>query len=107
MYVDDLKVGTSFADVAGVNQSPASPPSNLSPFPWAATPVRPFTVSDPETPASGLTVTATSDNLTLVPNGSPNIVLTSDGGGTNRTITVTPAAGQQGSPPSPLTPTTA
>jgi sulfur relay (sulfurtransferase) complex TusBCD TusD component (DsrE family) len=55
-----------------------------------------FTVSDPGTPADLLTVTATSDNLTLVPNGGTNIVLTSDAGGTNQTLAITPVSGRTG-----------
>lgn len=55
--------------------------------------VIPFTVADVETPAAGLTVTATSSNSTLVPNG--NIVL--GGNGTNRALFMTPLANQSGS----------
>jgi len=51
-----------------------------------------FTVGDQETPVSSLTVTASSSNTTLVPNG--NIVF--GGSGANRTVTVTPAANQNG-----------
>ncbi|MBS0632828.1 MAG: pre-peptidase C-terminal domain-containing protein [Verrucomicrobia bacterium] len=52
-----------------------------------------FTVGDAETAATGLTVTAASSNLTLVP--VANIALS--GADTARTVTVTPAAGQTGS----------
>src|SRR5205823_6433250 len=52
----------------------------------------PFTVGDPNTPPDSLTVTTSSSNLTLVP--SANIIL--GGSGANRTVTVTPAAGQIG-----------
>jgi hypothetical protein len=52
-----------------------------------------FTVSDPDTPLNLLTVSASSSNTTLIPNG--NLIL--DGSGGNRTITVTPAADQSGS----------
>jgi VCBS repeat-containing protein len=51
-----------------------------------------FTVGDIETPAADLIVTATSSNISLVPNGN----LTLGGSGTNRTITLTPAANQRG-----------
>jgi hypothetical protein len=54
----------------------------------------PFTVSDPETPANQLTVTATSNNQTLIPNAN----ITLSGTGTVRTITVMPAANQSGGP---------
>ncbi len=52
-----------------------------------------FTVGDAETVAGLLTVTGSSSNPTLVPNG--NIVLS--GSGTNRAVTVTPATNQSGS----------
>ena len=50
-----------------------------------------FTIND-DSPIAALSVGATSDNLTLVPNG--NIVL--GGSGTNRTVTVTPVANRLG-----------
>src|SRR6266542_4554235 len=50
-----------------------------------------FTVNDTETPA-GLTVSGSSSNPTLAPNA--NIVF--GGSGTNRTVTLTPAANQSG-----------
>jgi len=51
-----------------------------------------FDVGDIETAAGSLNVTASSSNLALIPNA--NIAL--GGGGANRTVTVTPAAGQSG-----------
>ena len=57
-----------------------------------ATVTMPFTVGDVETPAAYLTVTATSSNLTLVPDG--NISL--GGSGANRTVNVLPALNQSG-----------
>lgn len=51
-----------------------------------------FTVTDAQTPAASLAVTATSSNPALVPN--PNITL--GGSGSNRTVTVTPAPNQTG-----------
>ena len=51
-----------------------------------------FTINDGESPIAALTVSATSDNLPLVPNG--NIVL--GGSGTNRTVTVTPVGNRLG-----------
>jgi cyclophilin family peptidyl-prolyl cis-trans isomerase len=51
-----------------------------------------FSINDAETAAESLTVTATSSNTTLLPNSS--IVL--GGSGRNRTITLNPAAGQNG-----------
>ncbi|MGH7959480.1 MAG: Ig-like domain-containing protein, partial [Opitutaceae bacterium] len=51
-----------------------------------------FTVGDAETAAGSLTLTKGSSNTTLVP--TANIVF--GGSGANRTVTVTPAAGQTG-----------
>ena len=58
----------------------------------AATGAIPFAIGDAETAASDLLVTAISGNLTLLP--ATNMVL--GGTGTNRTITLTPAAQQYG-----------
>jgi uncharacterized repeat protein (TIGR01451 family) len=55
--------------------------------------VLPFTVSDAETPAASLAVTASSSNPSLVP--GTNIML--GGSGSNRTITLTPLPYQSGS----------
>jgi hypothetical protein len=57
-----------------------------------STPAIPFTVSDVETPAASLTVSANSDNPAVVP--LSGIVFGGSGG--NRTVTVTPTAGQTG-----------
>src|SRR5207247_1030248 len=51
-----------------------------------------FTVGDVETAAASLTVSGSSSNQTLLPNA--NIAL--GGSGANRTVTLTPAAGQTG-----------
>jgi hypothetical protein len=51
-----------------------------------------FTIGDAETPAGSLTLSASSSNTTLVPNG--NIVF--GGSGANRTVTATPALNQFG-----------
>jgi len=53
----------------------------------------PFTMSDAQTAASNLVVSATSSNLALVP--LSGVIL--GGSGPNRTVTVTPVAGQVGS----------
>ena len=58
-----------------------------------------FTVGDLETPADSLALSATSANPALVPNA--NIVF--GGGGSNRTVTVTPAGGQTGVAPITVT----
>ena len=55
----------------------------------------PFTVSDVETAAGALTVTAVSSDTTLIPNG--NLTLVNLGGG-NWTIAAVPAANQNGGP---------
>ncbi len=52
-----------------------------------------FTLADVDTPLGALSVSATSSNATLVPNGN----LTLEGSGANRTITVTPTANAFGS----------
>ncbi|HEU0012010.1 MAG TPA: tandem-95 repeat protein [Verrucomicrobiae bacterium] len=52
----------------------------------------PFTIRDAETPAANLTLSATSSNLTLLPNANITLV----DAGTNRTITLTPAPNQSG-----------
>jgi hypothetical protein len=58
-----------------------------------ASPAIPLTIGDPDTPLGTLTVTAVfSDNSALVPIG--NIVF--GGAGANRTMTITPVAGQTG-----------
>src|SRR5262245_8736531 len=51
-----------------------------------------FTVGDAQTPAGSLTLTGGSSNTTLVPLGG----ISFGGTGANRTVTVTPAAGQSG-----------
>jgi uncharacterized repeat protein (TIGR01451 family) len=77
---------------------PGNQPPNVSEIPNqiipANTPTAPvaFTVGDRETSAGALTVAAASSNPTLVPDA--NIVL--GGSGSNRTVRVTPAAGQSG-----------
>jgi len=79
--------------VTAVNNPPSiSGVPNTTVAENTATPPLAFTVSDVETPASNLTVTGVSSNLTLVPNS--NIVF--GGSGSNRTVTVTPATNQIG-----------
>lgn len=95
--VDNLKVGTRFADVAEGGDPTQNPPI-LSTLPrqktGAGVPVGPlaFTVADGETLAGDLTVAGASSNQTLVPSAS----ITFGGGGADRTVTVTPATSQQG-----------
>jgi len=96
MTIDDLLIGTAFSDVQTVGGPPSisglinvSIPGNTNTGPRA------FVVSDVETAAASLTVAANSYNATLVPNNPANLTLASIDG-TNRTLTVTPALGQQG-----------
>jgi hypothetical protein len=87
-YIDNLKIGTSFNDFfaplisAVANQSV---PMNATIGPLA------FTVQDDATPASSLIVSNTTSNPLLIASVSFG------GSGTNRTVTVTPVTGQQGS----------
>lgn len=95
LIIDDLKVGTSFSDVAGANTSPliSSIADQSIPASGSTGPLD-FTVQDAESPATSLTVSASSDNATLLPDASTNFVFS--GTSTNRTITVNPAFGQEG-----------
>src|SRR5262249_50914868 len=60
-------------------------PDQSIPINTATAPI-PFTIDDPDTPVSGLTLSTNSSNLSLVP--LSNIVLA--GTGHNRTVKVTP-----------------
>lgn len=57
-------------------------------------PPRAFTISDAETASSALTVTAVSNDQSIIPNSG----LTIQGTGANRTISITPAANAFGGP---------
>jgi uncharacterized repeat protein (TIGR01451 family) len=100
---NEAKVGSAVVDPAAANnfrtltvRANALPLlqtlSNLSINEDTSTGPLAFTVSDAETPASILTVTASSSDPTLVPNA--NVVLGGSGG--NRTLTLTPLANQFG-----------
>ena len=79
--------------VDGFNDPPTiSAIANQSTTEDVPTAAIPFTVGDPETPAADLTITATSDNVGIIPNA--NITLA--GSGANRTVQVTPEANQSG-----------
>src|SRR5439155_21742547 len=92
ILVDDVPIG-SIGDTVVSNSPPL-----ISDIPdqtitqGASTGPIDFTVGDTETSASSLTVSASSSNLTLVPNG--NIVFR--GGGSHRTVTITPDPNQSG-----------
>jgi hypothetical protein len=79
--------------VSAVNDRPtiSDIPDQTTPQNTAVGPIN-FTIGDVEKAANLLTVTAVSSDQTVVPNAS--IVL--GGSGANRTITITPAAGQTG-----------
>jgi VCBS repeat-containing protein len=89
-----LSTPTSFQlTVLGANMAPTiSAIGNQVTNEDTATGAIPFTVGDTETPAGSLTLSGSSSNTTVVPNG--NIVF--GGSGANRTTTVTPAANQNG-----------
>jgi hypothetical protein len=91
--INDLRVGSTFADVAGANAPPtiSSISSTNIPANGSAGPI-PFTISDIETPAASLILSRTSTNTTLLPTN--NILF--GGNGVNRTVTITPAAGEEG-----------
>jgi subtilisin-like proprotein convertase family protein len=79
------------------NFVPNRPPTitgipNTAVLPGTSTGNLPFTVGDPDTGPGSVTVTGASSNPTLVPTGG--IVIS--GTGANRTVDVTPAAGQHG-----------
>jgi len=98
LTLDDLKVGTAFADVVTGGDPHLNPPfigsiANQNTPRDTATPAVPFIVTDGETAPGNLVLSAFSANQILVPFG--NISL--GGAGSNRTVSVTPAAGQQGS----------
>ena len=76
-----------------VNQAPTiSSMTNLITAMDTATPPIPFVVGDAETAASNLTLSASSSNPLVVSNA--NIVF--GGGGSNRTVTITPSLSQTG-----------
>lgn len=79
--------------VVNVNVPPtiSTIPNQSIPENGTAGPIN-FTVGDVETPVEQLTVAAVSANLTLVPPEGIEL----GGSGANRTITVTPAAGESG-----------
>jgi len=81
-------------DVPGPNQPPAVGPVGAQATAEDTPRVVNFTVSDDQTAAGALTVTAASSNPALVPNLPANLVF--GGSGANRTLTITPLADQSG-----------
>jgi hypothetical protein len=97
--VDDTGIESDFSDeitysTPGVNQSPtiSGIPTQTGLMNQTKSGIS-FTISDPETAASSLSLSAVSSVTSLVPNA--NIVF--GGTGQNRTVTITPATGQTGS----------
>jgi hypothetical protein len=91
--IDDLRVGTSFADALGGNNPPTI--SSITAQSTAAnTAIGPiaFSIRDAETAANDLTLLKDSSNTALIPLN--NIVF--GGSGSNRTVTIIPALNQQG-----------
>ncbi|HIK91834.1 MAG TPA: tandem-95 repeat protein [Planctomycetes bacterium] len=81
--------------VTDVNDAPTiTPIADQTPLEDTATGAIAFTVGDDETGTGSLTVTATSSDQTLVPDGN----ITLGGSGANRTINVLPAANRTGGP---------
>lgn len=90
---------TEISYTLGTNTPPpGNTPPNVSSIPdvtadaGAAIPPISFTISDAETPASNLTVAATSSNPALLPNSN----ITLSGADTNRSLTLNPVGGQTG-----------
>ncbi|MFO0691587.1 MAG: PQQ-dependent sugar dehydrogenase [Myxococcota bacterium] len=84
---------TFVVTVVAVNDAPTiSTVANQSTTPGGAVGPLAVTIGDLETAATALTLTASSSNPTLLPNA--NVVL--GGSGANRTVTLTPVAGQTG-----------
>ncbi len=87
---------TSTVQINTVNDAPTVTPISNQTIPEdGTTGALAFTVNDVETAAGSLTVTATSSNTTIIPNG--NLTLTDLGSG-NWTIEATPALNQNGGP---------
>ena len=85
-----LLIATTGGSATGPTISDIPNQTTISNVPTAAIP---FVITDPDTPLASLTLTKSSSNPTVVPTN--NIVF--GGSGSNRTVTVTPAAGQLGS----------
>lgn len=97
LTASDSTGGTSstnfVVNVMPVNDAPVlSSFSNQVTSEDAPTAAMPFTIGDLETPAANLVITGASSDLLLVPDAN----ITFGGSGTNRTVTVTPAANQSG-----------
>ncbi len=93
MLIDDLRVGTTFSDVAGTNNQPViSGIARQRTAAGVSTAVIPFMVSDVETPVENLVVSGSSSNPSLVMDGD----IFFGGSGADRTVSITPEPGRQG-----------
>ncbi|TKB70766.1 MAG: DUF4347 domain-containing protein [Nitrospira sp.] len=91
-----LSLGTVNVDITAQNDAPTITALADQTIPEdGTTGALAFSVSDVETAAGSLTVTAVSSNTTVIPNG--NLTLVNLGGG-NWTIAATPALNQTGGP---------
>ncbi len=92
---DDLLIGTAYTDVATIGGPPVIGGIGNQSIPMNGTtgPVPVFVDSASYSPTT-LVLSGTSTDTTLVPNDPANIAF--GGSGQNRTVTVTPASGQQG-----------
>ena len=91
--VDSLKIGTTFSDVAGANTAPSiTAIANQSIAMNASAGPISFVIGDSESPASSLALSNETSNASLITTN--NIVF--GGSGANRTVTLTPQTGQQG-----------
>ena len=93
MLIDDLRIGTSFDDVFTTNNSPTiTSIGRQDTAAGVATGPIAFTVGDLETAAADLILSGSSSNPALVVNNQ----IVFGGSDSNRTVTITPQAGQQG-----------
>jgi hypothetical protein len=91
--IDNLKIGTTFSDVAGANTAPSiTAIANQSIAMNASAGPISFVIGDSESPASSLALSNETSNASLITTN--NIVF--GGSGANRTVTLTPQTGQQG-----------
>ena len=93
LYLDQLRIGTAFSDVAGPDTAPtiSAIPAQSIPAGTSAGPLS-FAIQDRETTADALLLTAASSNQDLV----SDMNLHFGGFGENRTITIFPTAGWEG-----------
>jgi hypothetical protein len=93
LYLDQLRIGTAFSDVTGSNTAPTISAIPAQSIP-AGTPTGPlqFAIQDRESTADALLLTAASSNQDLV----PDMNLKFGGSAENRSISVFPTAGREG-----------